>query len=56
MNLRRYAATVLLVVSGVGTSAWPQAPTPAPLAPQQFAALGGLKLQSGFVIHDFRLG
>lgn len=33
-----------------------KAQTPAPTAAQQFASLGEFKLQSGEVIHDFRLG
>jgi homoserine O-acetyltransferase len=51
---RRAAGVVLLLVSTLVASG--QAAKTSHEAPQQFANLGELKLQSGAVIHDFRLG
>lgn len=52
---RRFTTCVLLclLVSKIASA---QASTPGGEAPQQFADLGDLKLQSGGVIHDLRLG
>ena len=46
-------AALLLLFCGTASA---QAATPARGAPQQFADFGDFKLQSGAVIHDFRLG
>ena len=51
----RFATCGLSLLSACGILA-AQAPTKPSEAPQQFADFGDFKLQSGAVIHDFRLG
>jgi homoserine O-acetyltransferase len=59
MKTRKKLAIVLgvcLVAAGISGAARAQSPTQPADAPEQFADLGDLKLQSGAVIRDFRLG
>jgi homoserine acetyltransferase len=49
-------ALILMPIALIAGPAWAQSPTTLAQAPERFANLGDLKLQSGAVIRDFRLG
>lgn len=56
-NARRILTALVLFAAYAGERAYSQSPqSPPGDGPQQIAALGDFKLQSGAVVHDFRIG